>query len=74
MKKHGFIKFILMCAVVFAAVVAILAVINRMKDKLCLENEEDEDDDDSEDTGCNGVCEGCSGCSDVTTEDKEDEQ
>ncbi|MBE6610634.1 MAG: hypothetical protein E7634_08190 [Ruminococcaceae bacterium] len=58
-KKNSFIKFLVVFGIIFAAAVAVAAVISSMQKKLACSCSDEKDD---EDEGCTGNCGDCSFC------------
>lgn len=65
-KAKGIIKFFVACGVVVSAVLAVVAILYRMRAKL---NQADVVEGDEEGL-CDGSCEGCTMCGDVADEDE----
>ncbi len=69
MKKHGFLKFLLICASVAAFAFAVVKILSKMKERLA--EGDDECDCDGEEIGCTGCCDECELCDEDDDADDE---
>ena len=61
-KTKGILKFFVICGVVIAAAAALIAIINKCKNKLPCRDDADGDDSDTEGGCCDSGCDECDLC------------